>query len=165
MHHADILPACHRGRLHPTPAQSLAPTLPPSRTSTHGRPAERGYRTITSSAVPLNLEDLTLDRAGGGHSAASAAALLAAGDSEQLGDAEDASGDAVDEPGGGGGGGSRNPSRAGSVQDLGAAAAGGGSESEGGGLAGEQAGGAGGGVPFRRIHNLAGAPQFTPGSF
>lgn len=105
-----------------------------------GRPAERGYRTITSSAVPLNLEDLTLDRAGGGHSAASAAALLAAGDSQQLEDAEGGTA----EPDGGG---SRPASRAGSMQDVGAAAAGCGSESEGGGLTGEQQEGRGLVVP------------------
>ena len=101
--------------------------------------AERGYRTIVSSPVPLNLEDLTLDRAAGTHSADAAAALLARADAQRaeengLVEEEEEEEEPQPEPEpSGGGGGSKPASRAGSMQDVSAAATAG-SEAEGGAL-------------------------------
>lgn len=67
-------------------------------------PSERGYRGVTSSPVPLNLEDLTLDRA------------------------QPASDSQANDPG------SRPSSRLGSMHDLPSALGGGPSESEGNAL-------------------------------
>lgn len=72
-------------------------------------PAERGYRGVTSSPVPLNLEDLTLDRA------------------QPANDSQTNSG----EPG------SRPGSRPSSMHDLPSALGGGASESEGAALSSE----------------------------
>lgn len=87
-------------------------------------PAERHYRGITSPPVPLNLEDLTLDRAGDGGGGAQGAA--AATEPQAANDAGEQQGGAA---------GSRPASRPSSMLDLTAsAAAGGGSESEGAAL-------------------------------
>ncbi|PRW58999.1 putative histone-lysine N-methyltransferase ATXR3 isoform X1 [Chlorella sorokiniana] len=103
---------------------------------------ERGYRTIVSSPVPLNLEDLTLDRAAGTHSAEAAAAMLARADAqraeenggiEEEEEEEEEQQQQQQEPSGGGGG-SKPASRAGSMQDVSGAATAG-SEAEGGALA------------------------------
>lgn len=99
------LPAAPSAGRHRFTAPHL-PTCPPAHHPTRPLPAEKDYRGFTSTPVPLNLEDLTLDRAGTGGGAAAAA------DGEPSG------------------GGSRPGSRPGSVQDLSAA----GSESDGGAL-------------------------------
>ena len=112
-----------------------------------------------SSPVPLNLEDLTLDRAAGTHSADAAMALLARADAQRAGEEngavedeeEEEEGVVQEEPSGGG---SKPASRAGSMQDVSGAATAG-SEAEGGAL-GEPAGvgPAGEGVWARRVSRV-----------
>lgn len=134
----------------PAPTRT-APAHPPSL-------AERGYRTIVSSPVPLNLEDLTLDRAAGTHSADAAAALLARADAQRAGEEngaiedeeEEEETEVVQEASAGGG------SRAGSMQDVSGAVTAG-SEADGGAL-GEPAGG----LVCRVVGQLLGGRHLYP---
>lgn len=121
----------------PAPSHCTAPVR-----SLH---TERGYRTLVSSPVPLNLEDLTLDRAAGTHSAEAAAAMLARADAQRAGEEngmveeeeeEEEEQAPVQEPSGAG---SKPASRAGSMQDVSGTATAG-SEAEGSAL-GELPGG------------------------